>query len=59
MSLIKAIKYGKEKRQPYRKSKAFDYSCHNHGSCKWCEGNRTNKNNEKRRIAEKEMRDFA
>ncbi len=44
MSLDKAIKYGKEKRKPYRKAKAIDKSCRNHGSCKWCEENRTYKN---------------
>ena len=48
MSLDKAVKYGKEKRKPYRKAKAIDKSCRNHGSCKWCEGNRTYKN--RRRI---------
>jgi hypothetical protein len=41
MSLDKAIKYGKEKREQYRRSKAFDQSCRNHGSCGYCEGNRT------------------
>lgn len=40
MSLNKAIKYGKEKRKPYRGGKAVAYSCRNHGGCKWCEGNR-------------------
>lgn len=30
----------KDWRRPYRKSKAFDRSCRNHGSCAWCEGNR-------------------
>lgn len=44
MSLNKAIKYGKEKRKPYRNSKAVDKSCRNHGNCKWCEDNRTYKN---------------
>lgn len=41
MSLEKAIKYGKEHRRPYRGSKAFDCSCRNHGSCSYCESNRT------------------
>lgn len=41
MSLNKAIKYGKDHRKPYRKSKAFDRSCRNHGSCSFCEENRT------------------
>lgn len=40
MSLDKAIKYKKEKRQPYRKSKSFDRTCRNHGSCGWCKSNR-------------------
>jgi hypothetical protein len=41
MSLDKAIEFGKEKRKQFRKSKAFDRTCRNHGSCPWCEGNRT------------------
>jgi hypothetical protein len=41
MSLDKAIEFGKEKRKQYRKSKAFDRTCRNHGKCPWCEGNRT------------------
>ena len=36
MSLDKAIESGKERRQPYRKSRAFDATCRNHGSCSWC-----------------------
>lgn len=43
MSLDKAIKHGKEKRKPYKKSKAFDTSCRNHGSCPWCKANRMRK----------------
>jgi hypothetical protein len=41
MSLDKAVKHNKEKRAPFRKSKAFDRTCRNHGSCPYCEGNRT------------------
>ncbi len=41
MSLEKAIIHKKEKRKPYRGSKAFDCSCRNHGSCSYCESNRT------------------
>lgn len=41
MSNDKAIHSGKEKRKVYRKSKAFDSSCRNHGSCSYCESNRT------------------
>ena len=40
MSLNKAIEHGKEHRKPYRKSKAIDKACRNHGGCPWCEGNR-------------------
>lgn len=40
MSLDKAINSGKEHRKPYRKSKAFDKTCRNHGSCPYCESNR-------------------
>lgn len=40
MSLDKAIAHKKEHRTPYRRSKAFDPSCRNHGGCPWCERNR-------------------
>jgi len=40
MSLGKAIQSGKEHRKQYRKSKLFDYSCRNHGSCRYCLSNR-------------------
>lgn len=43
MSLDKAIEHGKEKRKPYHGSKAFDYTCRNHGGCPWCVGNRKHK----------------
>jgi hypothetical protein len=43
MSLDKAIESGKEKRKKYHKSKAIDYTCRNHGSCPWCQGNRLHK----------------
>lgn len=43
MSLIKAITYGKEKREAYRGAKAVDPTCRNHGSCGWCRNNRLHK----------------
>ena len=43
MSLDKAIAHGKEKRKPYKGSKAIDRSCRNHGGCPWCEENRLHK----------------
>jgi hypothetical protein len=41
MSLEKAVKHGKEKRRGYYGSQAFDHSCRPHGSCPYCESNRT------------------
>ena len=41
MSLDKAILHGKEKRKPYRRAKAVDSHCRNHGNCEWCNQNRT------------------
>lgn len=40
MGLEKSIKHGKEKREPYRGSKACDKTCRNHGSCDYCRNNR-------------------
>ena len=51
MSLDKAIKSGKEHRKPYRKAKAVDRTCRNHGDCPYCKGNRTY--NSRRKISAK------
>lgn len=48
MSLDKAIEHGKEKRKPYRGSKAIDCTCRNHGSCEWCKENRKHKFRDKK-----------
>ena len=40
MANDKAIKSGKEHRKPYRRDKAVDPSCRNHGSDEWSKGNR-------------------
>lgn len=48
MSLNKAIKHNKEKRKPYKGAKAVSKNCQNHGNCKYCESDRTYKN-EKRK----------
>lgn len=40
MTLDKAIEHGKEFRKQYRKAKAVDKTCRNHGSCEWCKSNR-------------------
>lgn len=41
MSFDKKYPKRKDWRKPYRKSKRFDRTCRNHGSCPWCENNRT------------------
>lgn len=56
--LDKAILHGKEYRKPYRKSKAFDCSCRNHGSCGYCEDNRTFFDRKARKFADDEIREF-
>lgn len=38
--LDKAILHRKEHREPYRRSKAIDRTCRNHGSCSYCQDNR-------------------
>ena len=63
MSFHKAIASGKEHRieygtkgQPY--CKAVDPMCRNHGGCVWCLHNRTAKNNAKKELAEKKIKNF-
>lgn len=48
MGLEKAIKYKKEKRKPYRKAKAVDKQCRNHGACEWCKENRLHSNKKRK-----------
>lgn len=52
MSLDKAIKHKKEHRKPYRKEKAVDSHCRNHGECPWCQGNRRYKHKKREPIVE-------
>lgn len=56
MSMDKAIKYGKERRKPYRGAKAIDRTCRNHGGCGWCKENRTLKYDKKELSAEQELK---
>lgn len=56
--LDKAIKSGKEHRKQYRKSKAFDKSCRNHGSCPYCESNRTYKKTQEDKIGKQEIKEY-
>lgn len=58
MSLDKAITHGKEHRKPYRRSKAWDTSCRNHGSCSWCQGNRLHKYRKEQARLDFEYQDF-
>ena len=55
MSLDKSIKHGKEKRKPYRGAKAIDHTCRNHGTCPFCEQNRTYKNTKNEKIAKEKQ----
>lgn len=62
MGLEKAIKSGKEHRIEYKYKKNYcksvDKTCRNHGSCPWCEGNRTNKNKNLDKISKIELKNF-
>lgn len=58
MSMVKAIKHGKEHRKPYYGSKAIDKTCRNHGGCPWCEENRMYKNIKKIQSMDSQIQDF-
>lgn len=58
MSLDKAILSGKEKRKPYRGSKAIDPTCRNHKGCPWCEKNRKRKYHRREAAADYMLRNF-
>ena len=58
MSLYKSIQSGKSRRKPYRGAKAIDATCRNHGSCDWCKGNRTHKDDKRELAAEQELREY-
>lgn len=57
MSLDKAIKHGKEKREPFRKAKAHTAGCRNHGHCEWCRSNRTAQDAKERSRADAKLRE--
>lgn len=54
MSLDKAIEYKKEKRKPFRKAKAVDKECRNHGNCKWCKENRLHSSKKRKEMYDEE-----
>lgn len=58
MSLDKSITHGKEYRKPYRGEKAIDRTCRNHGSCEWCRGNRTHKNDKRELRQVQELEEY-
>lgn len=58
MSLDKSITNGKEHRNPYRGAKAIGNTCRNHGSCEWCKGNRTHKNDKSELKCEQELKGY-
>ena len=58
MSLNKAIKYGKEKRKPYRRAKAVDPMCRNHGGDDWELSNRIHKYKKVEAAAEEQKNEY-
>jgi hypothetical protein len=50
----------KDRRSPYiHGSSRFDRTCRPGGSCPWCQANRTAKNVEKQREAERQIAEYA
>ena len=54
MSLDKAIEHKKEKRKQFRKAKAVDKQCRNHGNCKWCKENRLHSSKKRNEMYDEE-----
>jgi len=48
----------KEKREEYRGAKSGDATCRNHGSCKYCENNRTFSGKKTVVVAKDEVKGF-
>jgi hypothetical protein len=48
----------KDRRKEYTGSKRFDSSCRCHGSCSWCEQNRTYQDRRDRLAADEELREW-
>lgn len=45
-------------RKPYTKSKRFDKTCRNHGSCSYCKNTRTHTENVRARISAEKFNDW-
>jgi len=58
MSFDKAVEFGKEKRKKFRRSKAVDVSCRNHGACLYCKLNRTHSNVLREITANEKLREY-
>lgn len=61
MSMDKAIEHGKEHRKPWRgsnRSKNFDKTCRNHGSCDYCKFNRLHTFMKNRAAADDKLREW-
>jgi len=58
MSLDKAIKSGKEKRNPFRRSKAFDKTCRCHGGCPWCVSDKLYQHNKELERTKDEIKNY-
>lgn len=49
---------GKTRKQPYRKSRAFDASCRCHGGWPWCEGNRAHADERRKLTADEQLSEY-
>ena len=58
MGLEKAIEHGKEHRKPYRRAKAVDSTCRNHGDCPYCRDGRLHQIRREREKMENKMEDY-
>ena len=61
MSMDKAIEHGKEHRKPWRgsaRSKNFDKTCRNHGSCDYCKFNRLHTFMKNRAAADDKLKEW-
>lgn len=58
MGLEKGIKYGKERRKPFKGAKVFDITCRNHGGCPWCESGRRHFDKKRRHRVDEEINNW-
>lgn len=56
--LNKAIMHGKEHRREYRKAKACDRSCRNHGGCTYYEEGRQHFDRRRRAAADYDLKHY-